>query len=898
MQFGIKHLLKFSSAIPACIVLIFSQSASFAETKGHKPEVFQNEILPLLDKYCYRCHDNKKQKGDFRIDVYKKASQILQDRKHWLVVLEQLETREMPTKKPLPTEEEYNKLTEYVKKAVNDIDWESVKHPGHVTMPLLTKEEYYNTLNDLIGLDLRAHSKFSEDSEGLSGFTNDRDGLFVTTSKLEKYLHTAEAAIDAVIAVNKAPSEWKLESEKMFMTEARERPQERDDGFFGYILNRGQMSLYDSIDIPTDGLYEVSVRLKGENQLTATTLRIDNQEAATIENNGTAANVHKVLLHISKGTRQFTWNIATPKAKMALENEGRVPSKEELKKAGPNARKNRLIIPQEITDAAKKANYNLKSLNSSINTLQKNIEDLRIYGVNGKRKNIVKIYFDSVKHDKSIKGMLQKMSKQLKIPAEKIFNDLNRERIADNDKMLDIYSKFEIKAGGPIGIDWMAVRGPLKNTEAKILNLELETANPDKTAEKILSDFIPKAFRRKVDKETVEKYFNLFKASYSKDKDYLESIKLALSAVLVSPRFLFRNEIKQTDKIYKLDDYQLASRLSYFLWMSMPDEELFRLAEQGKLTEPDTLKAQIKRMMNDKKSENFIRSFAGEWLGVKSLGYSVMPDKDKFPQYSMDLNEASKQETQLVLGNLFKTGGSLLDLVDAKYTYLNEDLAKHYGIQDVKGPEMRRVELKDRNRGGLLGMSSILTATSTPSRTSPVNRGLWVFETLLGQHMGIPPADVPPLPENAGSQKDKTLRQVFVEHRENPACATCHDKIDPLGFGMENFDAIGRYRTTQNGKPIDAMGKMPDGSEFNGVTELKDYIMNRKKNEFIRNMSERLLSFALGRQLQYFDEAAIRKVVDSTVKSKFNATTMLEEVILSYPFLYQSNNLNVLGDAK
>lgn len=898
MLFGIKYLLKSSAPILSCILLLFSHSVTSADTKGHKPMVFQNEILPLLDKYCYRCHDSKKQKGDFRIDVYKKASQILQDRKHWLVVLEQLETREMPTKKPLPTEEEYIKLTEYVKKAVNDIDWESVKHPGHVTMPLLTKEEYYNTLNDLLGLDLRAHSKFSEDSEGLSGFTNDRDGLFVTTSKLEKYLHTAEAAIDAVIAANKAPSEWKLESEKMFMTEARERPQQRDDDFFGYVLNRGQMSLYDSIDIPTDGLYEVSVRLKGKNQLTATTLRIDNQEAATIENEGISANVHKVLLHISKGTRQFTWNIATPKSKIKLENEGRIPSKEELKKAGPNARKNRLIIPQEITEAAKKANYNLKSLTNSINTLQKNIEDLRIYGLNGKRKNIVKIYFDSVKHDKSIKGMLKKMTKQLKVPAEKLFNDLNRERIADNNKMLEIYSKFEIKAGGPIGVDWMAVKGPLKGSGKNVLSLDLKTQTPEKSAQNILAEFIPKAFRRKVEQETVDKYFNLFKASYEKEKKYEESLKLAISAVLISPKFLFRNEIKQTDEIYKLDDYQLASRMSYFLWMSMPDEELFKLAEQGKLTDPKTLKAQIKRMMNDPKSENFIKSFTGEWLGIKSLGYSVMPDKDKFPQYSMDLNEASKQETQLVLANLFKTEGNLLDLVDAKYTYLNEDLAKHYGIKEVKGPEMRRVELKDRNRGGLLGMSSILTATSTPSRTSPVNRGLWVFETLLGQHMGIPPADVPPLPENAGSQKNKTLRQVFVEHRENPACATCHNKIDPLGFGMENFDAIGRYRTTQNGKPIDAMGKMPDGSEFNGVTELKDYIMNRKKNEFIRNMSERLLSFALGRQLQYFDEAAIRKIVDSTVKSNFNAATMLEEVILSYPFLYQSNNLNVLGDAK
>ena len=883
--------------LPVCLVQFSFLLSSFAESKDKSSEIFTKEIIPLLDKYCYRCHDDKKQKGDIRLDIYKDSSQILPNRKHWLLVLEQLETREMPTKKPLPTEAEYEKLVHFVEKAANDIDWEKVKHPGHVTIPLLTKEEYYNTLEELIGLNLRAHSTFSEDSEGVSGFTNDRDGLFVSTSKMEKYLQTAEAAIDSVIAVNKGPKTWKLESEKMFMTETRETPKKLGSDFFGFVLNRGQMSLYESIDIPADGLYEVTVRAKPSGEISATTLRIDNELRFQINTESKDAKEYKRQVYLSKGSRQFTWNIGVNDQAKALEEAGQAIDKNALKKASSIAQKKLYTLPADFVAAANKKKIKLSKLQNAIKALQVKVEELTLMGPQTKIKEIVKRKSDYKKQSSVMMKELKNISKKLKLKSVAQFNKINKAKIDANNKTLAKFAKFNSTKSGAIAIDWMALRGPLAPVN-KVVPALKSAGNPDLSAKRIISQFLPRAFRTPVSKNDIEKYYALYKKASSQGESFENSMKLALTAVLVSPRFLFRDELQKTDKVYELDDYKLASRLSYFLWMSMPDKELFELAAKGELKKPSVLKSQLQRMLADKRSRRFISAFSGEWLGYKALGYSVMPDAKKFPQYTSEINEASKLETILLMEELFKKGGSLLDLIDANYTYVNNSLAKHYNMPKVEGADMRRVELLNRHRGGLLGMSSILTSTSTPSRTSPVNRGLWVFEKLLGQHMGVPPGDVPPLPENAGSQKNKTLRQVFEEHRDNPACSTCHNKIDPLGFGLENFDAIGRYRKSENGKKIDASGKMPDGSSFVGIVELKEYILKNKKKEFLRNVSERLLSFALGRELQYFDEPAIRKIVDATQKDNYSAGTLLSEVIMSYPFMSQSNNTEILGDIK
>jgi hypothetical protein len=295
-------------------------------------------------------------------------------------------------------------------------------------------------------------------------------------------------------------------------------------------------------------------------------------------------------------------------------------------------------------------------------------------------------------------------------------------------------------------------------------------------------------------------------------------------------------------------------------------------------------------MLQDPRSDGAMETFLGQWLGFESLGESVQPDPKAFPEFTPALNKAMKEEAYLAFDALLKGQGSLLALLDSKESFLNEVLAKHYGIDGVSGNEMRKVELNDSNRGGLLGMGSVLTATSSPMRTSPVNRGKWVLETLLGNRIPEPPADAGILPENAGQIEGKTLREEFEMHRNNPSCMDCHEKIDPIGFGLENFDAIGRFRTTENGQPIDTSGVMPGGVSFKGSAELKGYILNERRDQFARNISERMLAFALGRELKHFDEAAIIKIIDALEKDDYSGKTLIEEVVLSYPFRYQHPN--------
>jgi hypothetical protein len=360
-------------------------------------------------------------------------------------------------------------------------------------------------------------------------------------------------------------------------------------------------------------------------------------------------------------------------------------------------------------------------------------------------------------------------------------------------------------------------------------------------------------------------------------------------AVLVSPNFLYRNEFGPIDGEYRLDDYQLASRLSYFLWQSMPDDELFALAASKQLHEPSVISAQVQRMLADPKSRAFVAEFVGQWLGTEALGKSQQPDITKFPQFTSQLCDAMKQEPLLVVESLLKRNGSVLELLDARETWLNEPLARHYGISGVRGVEMRPVKLDNANRGGLLGMASVLTVTSSASRTSPVVRGKWVLETLLGEKTPDPPPDAGALEPEAGETRNKTLREELLSHRRNESCAVCHNKIDPIGFGLENFDAIGAFRSDEAGRPVDNSGELPGGINFRGAAELKQLLVRQRKADFLRNLVERLLSFSLGRKLELYDEPAIAAITAAVAADDYRARTLVEQIVLSYPFQNQSN---------
>jgi hypothetical protein len=320
----------------------------------------------------------------------------------------------------------------------------------------------------------------------------------------------------------------------------------------------------------------------------------------------------------------------------------------------------------------------------------------------------------------------------------------------------------------------------------------------------------------------------------------------------------------------------------------MPDEELFQLAGQNKLREPAVFDAQIRRMLRDPKAREFADSFAGQWLGVKTLKTTVNPDPGRFPEFKTPLRDAMYGEPVEFFYGLLRENRPALDLINCDYSYLNETLARHYGIDGVKGTAMRRVELADNRRGGVLGMAGVLTLTSYPQRTSPVLRGKWVLEQILGSPPPPPPPNAGGLPADDGPQEGLTFRQRLEKHREKPQCASCHKRMDPIGFGLENFDAIGRWRTEQAGKPVDAGGVMSDGKAFRGPVELKQILMSEKE-EFIRNLAEKMLSYALGRGLEYYDMSTIRRITKALETDNYRTGTLVLEVAKSFPFQYRRN---------
>jgi Protein of unknown function (DUF1592)/Protein of unknown function (DUF1588)/Protein of unknown function (DUF1585)/Protein of unknown function (DUF1587)/Protein of unknown function (DUF1595) len=405
-------------------------------------------------------------------------------------------------------------------------------------------------------------------------------------------------------------------------------------------------------------------------------------------------------------------------------------------------------------------------------------------------------------------------------------------------------------------------------------------------AKSILGTLMRRAYRRPVNDADLQKPLELYRAARA-DGDFDAGIEMGLSAVLVSPEFLFRVERDPAgvapNAAYRISDLELASRLSFFLWSSIPDDELLDVAIAGKLKEPVVLEHQVRRMLADARSRALVTNFAGQWLHLRNLA-SITPDMRLFPDFDDNLRQAFRQETELFFESILREDRSVLDLLNANYTFVNERLAKHYGIPHVYGSRFRRITLdEDSRRGGLLRHGSILTVSSYPTRTSPVIRGKWILDNLLGVPPPPPPGAVPALKENTSIGKGLPVRERLAEHRSNPACSGCHKLMDPVGFSMENYDAVGRWRTVEESKPIDAAGGLPDGSQFSGVSGLEQALLSRPEL-FLGTFTEKLLTFALGRGVEYYDAPAVRRVVREARTQDFRFSSFIMGIVKSTPF--------------
>ena len=405
-------------------------------------------------------------------------------------------------------------------------------------------------------------------------------------------------------------------------------------------------------------------------------------------------------------------------------------------------------------------------------------------------------------------------------------------------------------------------------------------------AKQIISTLARRAFRRPVTDSDLNPLLSFYERG-RREGDFDNGVQSAIEAMLVSPDFLFRierNPVRSASgAVYRLNDFELASRLSFFLWSSIPDDELLNLAGQEKLKNPLVMQQQARRMLEDPRAQAFVSNFGGQWLHLRNLD-GVTPDPDIFPGFDESLRQAFRRETELFFESVLRENRTVFELLDANYTYLNQRLAEHYGIKGVYGSQFRRVDLTDPNRGGLLGQGSILTVTSYPNRTSVVQRGKWILENLLGAPPPPPPPDVPDLKPRGKDGRLLNMREQMDLHRANPICASCHARMDPIGFALENYDAIGRWRTKDAGSVIDATGKLPDGTKFNGPAELKKILLTGHRDEYVTNVTEKLLTYALGRGLESYDAPAVRTIMREAAKDDFRLPALINAIINSKSF--------------
>jgi hypothetical protein len=475
--------------------------------------------------------------------------------------------------------------------------------------------------------------------------------------------------------------------------------------------------------------------------------------------------------------------------------------------------------------------------------------------------------------------------------------------------------RFEVpETGAPPQVTGITLDGPYNVTgpgdtpsRARIFVCHPAASKDEEPcARTILATVGRRAFRRPLTESDLRPLMAFYQSGRA-ERDFDFGIEKALRAMLVSPDFLFRIEqdpspggaapwaanqphnvagsspSNSPGSAYRIGDFELASRLSFFLWSSVPDDQLLDLAEKGKLKDPAVLDQQVRRLLADPRSDSLVANFAGQWLFIRNLAQQK-PDPDAFPEFDESLRQAFQQETQLFFQDVLREDGSVMDLLNANYTFLNQRLAEHYGIPNIYGPQFRKVTLTDPNRGGLLGQGSILTVTSYPNRTSVVQRGKWILDNLLGSPPPPKPPDIPELEAHSKDGKPLTMREQMELHRSNAICASCHARMDPIGFALENFDGVGKWRDQDGGSAIDASGKLPGGVQFQGPAGLKKLLATSYSYQFETTVTEKLLTYALGRGLEYYDKPAVRSIIRQAAPDNYRMSALITAIVKSTPF--------------
>jgi mono/diheme cytochrome c family protein len=825
----------------ALIQAISGQTPDPARTQ----ETYQKTVLPVLSKNCFGCHNEKLSTAGLNLEAYRDSSVAVKQTTVWADVSQKVASGQMPPAGlPAPSKAEIKAVTGWIESLLGKSSAPVLPEgdPGRVTARRLNREEYNNTVRDLLGVSVRPADEFPVDDSGY-GFDNIGDVLTLSPLLMEKYMSTARKLSRIAVFGEELPAKPTL----LALLMPKKGPSISLGASSGIILPysiRGAM--FANYVFPVDAEYEFRVRV------------INHRDANGVDYD---APKEKFLasLEAAKHGPPGLQEGAVPEGGGGGGGRGgrggrgprRPPTPEELK---ARAERSRLAYPPVQM----------------------------VLTLDGKQ-----IAEDFIEGNTEYKYDRGAVIARVPVKAGEHFIRASFPSLADID---DPRRNINPDARRRMYVEYTELAGPYNPSPAppeshkKIFICSDQTAA---CARKIVENLSRRAYRRPVTQQELDQLTGLVTLAQRQGDSFDEGVRLAVQAVLMSPNFLFRveHDPKPAAGPHRISDYELASRLSYFLWSSMPDDELFRLAKEQKLNQPDVLTAQVKRMMADTKASALVDDFAGQWLGVRNLDRKP-PDPDRFPATDDELLDYMHKETNLFVAAMFHEDRSILDFIDAPFTYLNGPLAQHYAVDGVNGEAFRRVELTGSQRGGILTQGSILTVSSYPTRTSVVTRGKWVLENLLGTPPPPPPPDVPVLAEQEiGSSA--SLREKMEQHRANPACAVCHVQMDPIGFGLENYDASGEWRSHDGKFLIDASGVLPGGKPFNGAKGLEE-VLKSKSDLFARNFTEKLMTYALGRGVERLDKSTVDAIVDDASAHDYRFARLVMDVVNSKPFLMRS----------
>lgn len=833
------------------------QSGSTAIT-----DEFQQAVLPVLSKSCLDCHSERLHTGNLSLEPFRDPNLAPQKPEIWQKVLDKVATGQMPPRPMTPlSASEIAAVTGWIRKLPGMSDVAASDpvsaDPGRVTARRLNRAEYNNTIRDLLGVTLRPADEFPIDDSGY-GFDNIGDVLSLSPMLMEKYLTAARTVARAAVFGEPYPEK---PGQLVNLTPKKMQDDMHASGNVTPYSMRG--TLYTTYHFPVDGEYEFRWRY---------------------------GNYRGRGKPVGPG-RPFASAAAAPAVPVPSADVDQPPP------APARGRGAGGVVPRRpLTEEERKARE--EKLRAAFPPI------LMTFSIDGKPVHNEFVEGDgnyNYSHGDNIARLkVAAGDHELRVSWPELANHPNPFGLINADGRQELF------------VDYMRILGPYNASSApppgykKIFICGEPGRYSQACIRQIVTNLVTRAYRRAARPDEVHRLVNLVEQVRKQDS-VEDGIRLAIESVLVSPNFLFRIErdpgvmglsavamgaAGAKADAYQISDYELASRLSYFLWSSMPDEELFRAAEEKRLHDPAVLNAQVQRMLWDPKSSALVENFGEQWLNLRLMD-RTKPDRDRFLSVDDELLDSMRQETRLFIGAVFRENRSILDFIDGRFTFLNGPLARYYGIKGADGEQFQRVELDGEQRSGIVTQGSILAISSYATRTSPVLRGKWVLDNLLGAAPPPPPDNIPPLLEkDLGTAA--SMRQRLEQHRANPSCAVCHNQMDPIGFALENYDAAGAWRMKDGNFDLDTTGTLPDGRSFTGAKGLKQ-ILRADAAMFARNFTEKLMTYALGRGLERADRPVVAQIGQGAARDDYRFMSIIGGIVSSRPFRMRTRSAEASG---